>query len=102
LLHLQENANSWIFSPILIYVAESLNNDRIIQIDIAKTLLGQDKGQNVPSPEKRNDDNCYWFPELFKTNMKNFVREKLSPKLRLLADKQDSKLIVDTKKWKIV
>jgi hypothetical protein len=34
--------------------------------------------------------------------MKNFVREKLSPKLRLLADKQDSKLIVDTKKWKMV
>jgi hypothetical protein len=34
--------------------------------------------------------------------MKNFVRKKLSRKLRLLAEKQGSQLIVNTKKWKMV
>ena len=82
LLHLQEDANSWTCPPILIYVAESLNSDRIIQIDIAETLLGRDKGQNVPLPEKRNDDNCYWFPELFKSNDEKFREKEIIPEIK--------------------
>ena len=81
LLHLQEDANSWTCPPILIYVAESLNSDRIIQIDIAETLLGRDKGQNVPLHEKRNNDNCYWFPELFKSNDEKFREKEIIPEI---------------------
>ena len=51
LIRLQEDANTWTCPPILIHVAESFNSDRIIQIDIAETLLGRDKGRNVPSSE---------------------------------------------------
>jgi hypothetical protein len=75
LLRQKEDANSWTSPPILICVAESLESSTIIQIDIAETLVGQDKGRNVPSPEKRNNDNCYWFSNIFNSNDEKF-REK--------------------------
>ena len=72
LLRQKEDANSWTSPPILICVAESLESSTIIQIDIAETLVGQDKGRNVPSPEKRNNDNCYWFSNIFNSNDEKF------------------------------
>eukprot|EP00984_Skeletonema_dohrnii_P001874 scaffold625_cov169-Skeletonema_dohrnii-CCMP3373.AAC.11 len=58
----------WTCPPILIHVAESSTSDDILQIDIAETLLGREGGRNVPSPEKRNDDNCYWFASTYNSN----------------------------------
>ena len=75
LMRLQEDANTWTCPPLLINVAASSTSDDIIQIDIAETLLGREGGRNVPSPEKRNDDNCYWFAKIFNINTDEF-REK--------------------------
>ena len=80
LIRLQEDASSWSCPPILIDVTESWSSDRIIQIDIAETLLG-DKGRNVPSSEKRIDDNCFWFAKLFNTNVEDFREKEIVPEL---------------------
>jgi len=82
LLRQKEDANSWTSPPILIYVAESLDSNTIIQIDIAETLVGRDKGRNVPSPEKRNDDNCYWFSKIVDSNDEKFREEKITPEIK--------------------
>ena len=69
----------WTCPPILIHVATSSTSDDIIQIDIAQTLLGREGGRNVPSPEKRNDDNCYWFASTYNSNDDKFRELEIIP-----------------------
>ena len=79
LKRLQEDANTWTCPPILLHVAESYESDGILQIDVAETI---GEGQNVPSPEKRTNDNCYWFAKIFNTNTDEFREKELVPEIK--------------------
>ncbi len=58
-----------------------MTSDVILQIDIAETLLGSG-GQNVPQPEKRDNDNCYWFAEIFSKNTTEFREAEIVPEIK--------------------
>lgn len=58
--HLRNLANTWRSPPIMLLVAESLQNDNIISVDITKTI-DTTTTNRVPRVGKRDNSNCYWL-----------------------------------------
>lgn len=60
--HLRNSLSTWT-GTVYIDVAESLNSDTIMEIDIMETIDNATK--KVPSASKRCDENCYWLLKKF-------------------------------------